>query len=53
MIALKTGGMDSSGVLLPDRYIHRHRDQDIKKAKCGIDRAIVARKIPIAVAKNR
>ena len=45
--------MLSSGVLLPDSSIIGTATSMKSRPSCGIDRATVPRKMPIAVAKNR
>ena len=47
------GGMLSSGVLLPESMFMGRKTSMYSSPSCGIDRATVPRKIPIAVAKNR
>jgi len=49
----RNGGMLSSGVLPPDSSIIGIATRMKSRPSCGIERAIVPRKIPIAVAKNR
>ena len=46
------GGMLSSGVLLPESMFIGRYTSIYSNPSCGIDRATVPRKIPIAVAKN-
>ena len=48
-----TCGMLSSGVLLPDSMFIGMATSMKSNPSCGIERATVPRKMPIAVAKNR
>ena len=53
MIARSSGGMLSSGVLVPDSRFSGTATRMYSRPNWGMVRAIVARKIPIAVAKKR
>ena len=45
--------MLSSGVLLPESMFIGRKTSSKSSPSCGIERATVPRKMPIAVAKNR
>ena len=53
IIVWRIGGMLSSGVLLPESMFIGMATSIYSNPSCGMDRAIVARKMPTAVAKKR
>lgn len=53
MIVDNQVGMLSSGVLDPDNIFMGSTISIVKSPSCGMERATVPRKMPIAVAKNR